>query len=120
MCVSLQCKKANGCYCVVARGFYSAHMGIPPYDVMESPFVLRHNIHFRYTAPSNSRFHGDAERQSLEVTSCSFDADQVSSLLRLFSVMIPTPSRVVIPRSRNSNFCNLRCGFPSFAGFPVS
>ena len=71
-----------------------------PYDVMESPQVLHHNIHFRYKAPSNGRFQGDEERQSLEVISCFFDTNQVSSSLRPLSVMIPT--RLVILINWNS------------------
>ena len=106
VCVPLRCKKANGCYCVVARCFYSARAddvcGDTPYDVMESPCVLRHNTHFRYKVPSSGRFQGDEECQFFEVISCSFDANQVSSPLCLFSVMILTPSRVVIPSSGNS------------------
>ena len=124
VCVPLQCKKANGCYCVVARCFYSARTddvcGDTPYDIMESPCVLRHNIRFRYKAPSGGRFQGDEECEFCEVISCSFGANQVSSSLHLFSVMIPTPSRVVIPSSWNSWCCNLRHGFPPFAGFPTS
>ena len=73
-----------------------------PYDVMESSHVLRHNIHFRYEVPSSGRFQGDEERQSLEVISCFFDANQVSSSLRPLSVMIPTPPRLVIPINWNS------------------
>ena len=75
---------------------------MPPYDVMESPCVLRHNIRFRYKAPSSGRFQGDERCEFFEVISCSFDTNQVSSLLRLFSVMIPMPSRVVTPSSWNS------------------
>ena len=95
-------------------------MGIPPCDVMESPFVFHHNIHFRYRAPSSGCFQGDVEHQSVEVISSSFDVNQVSGLLRLFSVMIPTPSWVVIPSSWSSQVRNLMRGFPLFAGFPAS
>ena len=73
-----------------------------PYDVMESPYILCHNIHFRYKAPSDGHFQGDEECQFFEVISCSFDANQVSSLLPLFSVMILTPSQLVIPINWNS------------------
>ena len=108
MCVPLQCKKANGCYCVVARCFYNARTddiyGDTPYDVMEFPCALHHNIHFRYKAPSSGHFLGDERGEFFEVISCSFDANQVSSLLRHFSIMTPMPSWVVIPSSWNSYF----------------
>ena len=81
---------------------------------MESPSVIRHNIHFRYRAPSNGCFQGDAERQFVEVISSSFDTNQVSILLRLFSVMILMPSWVLIPSSCSSYVRNLMHGFPLF------
>ena len=117
MCVSLRCKKANGCYCVVARPFYSVHMGIPPMTSWNLLLVIRHNIHFQFRAPSSGCFQGDAERQSAEVISSSFNVNQVSIRLQLLSVMIPTQSWVVIPTSCNSGVRNLTRGLLIFYWF---
>ena len=84
---------------------------------MESPSVIRHNIQFRFRAPSNGCFQGDVERQFVEVISSSFDANQVGIRLRLFSVMTPTPTWVVIPTSCSSGVRNLTHGLPNFYWF---
>ena len=73
MCVLSWCKKATGCYCVVARCFYSLFGGIPlmtswdfqggiPPMTSWDFHILCHNVHFLYTAPPGDCFHGDVGR----------------------------------------------------------
>ena len=57
----------------------------PLCDVMEFP-KLCHSIHFLHPAPPDDRLNSDVERRIFpDDTSCSFDVNQVSSLLRFLS-----------------------------------
>ena len=102
VCVLLRCKKANGCYCVVARAFIVL---VQTDDVCGDTPVTSWNPPVSYVTTSTSGTKRPLvavskemrECQSLEVISCFFDANQVSSSLRPLSVMIPTPSRLGIP-----------------------